>query len=102
MCACSAIGLRAGVSGRRAWLKHFGAGVDWFSMAQISVRRMIALILMTVLVIGGTVFTAATIARRSALDAARQQSASELMMTAMLNQETGARGYFRLLAILSG
>ena len=66
-----------------------------FSMAQISVRRMIALILMTVLVIGGTVFTAATMARSSALDAARQESASELMLTAMLNQETGARGYFQ-------
>jgi diguanylate cyclase (GGDEF)-like protein len=56
---------------------------------------MIALIVMTVLLIGGTVFAAATIARSSAVDAARQQSASELMLAAMLNQETGARGYFQ-------
>jgi len=63
-------------------------------MAQISVRRMTALVLMTVLLIGGTVFAAATIARNSAVGAARQQTASELMLAAMLNQETGARGYF--------
>jgi diguanylate cyclase (GGDEF)-like protein len=55
---------------------------------------MIALILTAVLVIGGTVFAAATSARSSAVDAADQQSASQMMLTAMLNQETGARGYF--------
>jgi CHASE3 domain sensor protein len=46
------------------------------------------------LVIGGTVFAAASIARSSAEAAARQQRASQLMLTGMLNQETGARGYF--------
>jgi diguanylate cyclase (GGDEF)-like protein len=56
---------------------------------------MIVLILATMLVVGGAVFAAATIARSSAIDAARQQTASELMLTAMLNQETGARGYFQ-------
>jgi diguanylate cyclase (GGDEF)-like protein len=55
---------------------------------------MVALILTTVLLIGGTVFGAATVARSSAIDAAQQQSASELMLSAMLNQETGSRGYF--------
>jgi diguanylate cyclase (GGDEF)-like protein len=50
---------------------------------------------MTVSLIGGTVLAAATIARNSAVDAARQQGASELMLTAMLNQETGARGFFQ-------
>ena len=64
------MGLRAGRLRSPCLLKHLGAGVDGFSMAQISVRRTIAVILMTVLVIGGTVFTAATIARSSALDAA--------------------------------
>jgi diguanylate cyclase (GGDEF)-like protein len=64
-------------------------------MAQITVGRMIALILTTMLLVGGAVFGAATIARNSGVDAARQQSASELMLTAMLNQETGARGYFQ-------
>jgi diguanylate cyclase (GGDEF)-like protein len=52
---------------------------------------------MTVLLIGGTVFAAATVAGSSAIEAARQQSASEQMLTAMLNQETGARGYFQTL-----
>ena len=55
---------------------------------------MLALVLMTVVLIGGTVFAAARIARDSAVNAARQQTASELMVTAMLDQETGARGYF--------
>jgi diguanylate cyclase (GGDEF)-like protein len=64
-------------------------------MAQITVRRMIALTLTAMLLIGGAVFGAATIARDSGIDAARQQSASQRMLTAMLNQETGARGYFQ-------
>lgn len=56
---------------------------------------MIGLILTAMLLIGGAVFGAATIAHNGAIDAARQQSASELMLTSMLNQETGARGYFQ-------
>jgi diguanylate cyclase (GGDEF)-like protein len=63
-------------------------------MAQTSVQRMTAVVVIAVLLIGGTVFAAATIARGSAIRAARQQTASESMLTAMLNQETGARGYF--------
>jgi diguanylate cyclase (GGDEF)-like protein len=63
-------------------------------MAAISFRRIAALVLLTVLVIGGAVFSAATLASRSSEHAARQRDASELMLTAMLNQETGARGYF--------
>jgi diguanylate cyclase (GGDEF)-like protein len=64
-------------------------------MPVISLRRVVALILTTVLMIGGTVFAAATIARNSAVHAAQQQNASELMLTAMIDQETGARGYFQ-------
>jgi diguanylate cyclase (GGDEF)-like protein len=56
---------------------------------------MIALVLTTVLLIGGTVFAAATAARNSAVASAAQQNASEGMLTAMLNQETGSRGYFQ-------
>jgi diguanylate cyclase (GGDEF)-like protein len=56
---------------------------------------MAALILVAVLLIGATVFVGATIARDSAVHAADQQNASEQMLTAMLNQETGARGYFQ-------
>jgi diguanylate cyclase (GGDEF)-like protein len=55
---------------------------------------MSAIIAITVLLIGGGVFSAATIARHSADNGARRQRESELMLTAMLNQETGARGYF--------
>jgi diguanylate cyclase (GGDEF)-like protein len=55
---------------------------------------MAAVVVVAVLLIGATVFAAATIARDSAIRAGRQQSASESMLTAMLNQETGARGYF--------
>ena len=64
-------------------------------MAQISVRRITLLILTAVVLVGATVFAAATVARSSAVQAARQQSASGLMLTAMLNEETGARGYFQ-------
>lgn len=67
-------------------------------MAAISFRRIVALVLLTVLVIGGAVFSAATIASNNAEHAARQKNASELMLTAMLNQETGARGYFEIRA----
>jgi diguanylate cyclase (GGDEF)-like protein len=63
-------------------------------MAAISFRRIVALVLLPVLVIGGAVFSAATLASNSAEHAARQKNASEQMLTAMLNQETGARGYF--------
>ena len=63
-------------------------------MAAISFRRIVAVVLLTVLLIGGAVFSAATLATNSAEHAAHQKDASELMLTAMLNQETGARGYF--------
>jgi diguanylate cyclase (GGDEF)-like protein len=63
-------------------------------MALISPRRIVALVLMSVLLIGGTVFAAATVERKSDLHAAAQQRASQLMLMAMINQETGARGYF--------
>jgi diguanylate cyclase (GGDEF)-like protein len=56
---------------------------------------MAVVIVVAVLVIGGTVFAAATLARHNAVASADQQSESDLMLTAMLNQETGARGYFQ-------
>jgi diguanylate cyclase (GGDEF)-like protein len=63
-------------------------------MAVVSLRRLVALVLVAVLLIGGTVFSAAVLARNSAEHAAAQTNTSDLMLTAMLNQETGARGYF--------
>ncbi len=64
-------------------------------MAQISIGRMMVVIVVTTALISGSVFAAATIASNRAVDAAQQQGASESMLTAMLNQETGARGYFQ-------
>ena len=64
-------------------------------MAVISLRRIVALVVMSVVLIGGTVVAAATLERDSDVHAAAQQSASQLMLTAMINQETGARGYFQ-------
>jgi diguanylate cyclase (GGDEF)-like protein len=52
------------------------------------------MIIVTVLLIGGAVFAGATLARNSADRGAQQQTASAQMLSAMLNQETGARGYF--------
>jgi diguanylate cyclase (GGDEF)-like protein len=63
-------------------------------MGRISPRRLTLLILTTVLAIVGIVFVAASFARASADHSAGQQTASQLMLTAMINQETGARGYF--------
>ncbi len=60
-------------------------------MAGISVQRVVVLIVVTVLLIGGAVFGGATIGRNSALRTAQQQTASSSMLSAMLNQETGAR-----------
>jgi diguanylate cyclase (GGDEF)-like protein len=63
-------------------------------MGRISQGRLTLLILTTVLTIVSIVFVAASFARASADHSARQQTASQLMLTAMINQETGARGYF--------
>src|ERR1700729_2340777 len=76
-------------------LKGRADGPMCVCMALISLRRMVVLIVTAVLLIGGTVFAAATFARRGDVRAARVQSDSQLMLTAMINQETGARGYFQ-------
>ena len=63
-------------------------------MAGISVRRMSALAALAVALIAAAVFVAAQIERDSALHASHQAEASQQLLTAMLDQETGARGYF--------
>jgi diguanylate cyclase (GGDEF)-like protein len=63
-------------------------------MPVIPLRRIAAIVIAAVLLIGGSVFAGATIARVSTMRGAQQQTASALMLSAMLNQETGARGYF--------
>jgi diguanylate cyclase (GGDEF)-like protein len=47
-----------------------------------------------VVLIACAVFATATIERQSALNAGRQQEAAQQLLTGMLDQETGARGFF--------
>lgn len=63
-------------------------------MAGLPFRRIAWLIALPVLLIAAAVFAAATIERTTAIDAGHQQQASQRLLTAMLDQETGARGYF--------
>jgi diguanylate cyclase (GGDEF)-like protein len=62
-------------------------------MTGISARRVAALIAIPVLLIACAVFATATIERNSALRAGTQEEAGQRLLTAMLDQETGARGY---------
>ena len=63
-------------------------------MAGLSPRRISLLLLIPVLLICIAVFATARIERDSAVQAGSQAEASQLMLTAMLDQETGARGFF--------
>lgn len=56
---------------------------------------MAAVIAVPVVLIACAVFATATIESRGALHAAQQQTAGQSLLTAMLDQETGARGYFQ-------
>ncbi|MFZ0041784.1 MAG: diguanylate cyclase [Solirubrobacteraceae bacterium] len=60
----------------------------------MSVRRVAALAALAVATIAAAVYVAARIERDSAIHASRQAEASQQLLTAMLDQETGARGYF--------
>jgi diguanylate cyclase (GGDEF)-like protein len=70
------------------------ADADVLLMIGISLRRLAALIAVPVLVIGCAVFATATIERDSALHSSSQDVAAHGLLTAMLDMETGARGYF--------
>jgi diguanylate cyclase (GGDEF)-like protein len=63
-------------------------------VAGLSPRRITLILLIPVLLICIAVFATARIERDSAVHAGAQAEASELMLTAMLDQETGARGFF--------
>jgi diguanylate cyclase (GGDEF)-like protein len=63
-------------------------------MTGLTVRRVAALIAVAVVLIACAVFATATIERDSALHAYQQQVAGQRLLTAMLDEETGARGYF--------
>jgi len=64
-------------------------------MTGLSTRQMAAVIAVPVVLIACAVFATATIEGRSAVHAAQQQAAGQRLLTAMLDQETGARGYFQ-------
>ena len=63
-------------------------------MTGLSARRVAMLFAIPVVLIAGAGFATATLERDSALHSSRQQSAGQRLLTAMLDQETGARGYF--------
>jgi diguanylate cyclase (GGDEF)-like protein len=66
-------------------------------MAAHSARRFGLPVAISVVLIAGAVFAAGRIERDSAIHAGQEQEASQLLLTSMLDQETGARGYFETL-----
>jgi diguanylate cyclase (GGDEF)-like protein len=64
-------------------------------MTGLSLRRGAALMAVPVILIACAVFATATIERQSALHAGRQQEAAQDLLTGMLDQETGVRGFFQ-------
>jgi diguanylate cyclase (GGDEF)-like protein len=63
-------------------------------MAGMSVRRVALLATIAVLLIGCADFAAGLIERDSAITAGQRMQASQRLLTAMLDQQSGARGYF--------
>jgi diguanylate cyclase (GGDEF)-like protein len=61
----------------------------------ISSRRVGLLVAIPVVLLAGAVFATANVQRSAALTSAHEQVASQAMLTAMLDQETGARGFFQ-------
>jgi diguanylate cyclase (GGDEF)-like protein len=63
-------------------------------MWSISPRRLALLLAVPVIMIAGAVFLTGRVQRDAALLGAKRQTTSQNMLTAMLDQETGARGLF--------
>jgi diguanylate cyclase (GGDEF)-like protein len=57
-------------------------------------RRALALILVPALLIALAMFESASVERRNALNSAQALDQTQRLLTAMLDEETGARGYF--------
>jgi diguanylate cyclase (GGDEF)-like protein len=57
-------------------------------------KRVLLLLMVPVILTAGAVFATAQVERHAALLGARRATASEQMLTSMLNQETGSRGFF--------
>jgi PAS domain S-box-containing protein len=65
------------------------------ALGTISVRRVMLVVASPVLLIALGLYATAHLERNAALLGASRQRASESLLTAMLNQETGARGFFQ-------
>ena len=63
-------------------------------MAGMSVRRMSLIAVLAVALIGCAVFAAGRIERDTAVDAGRSTLSAQSLLSAMREQESGARGYF--------
>ena len=63
-------------------------------MLGLSLRRFAAVIAVPVILIACAVFVTATLQRDGALDSARRQATGQQLLTTMLDEETGVRGYF--------
>jgi diguanylate cyclase (GGDEF)-like protein len=61
----------------------------------VSSRRVGLLLAIPVVLLAAAVFATANVQRSAALNSSREQVASQAMLTAMLDQETGARGFFQ-------
>ena len=63
-------------------------------MLGLNLRRLAVIILVPVVLIAIAVFATATFQRDSALSSAHREATGQQLLTTMLDEETGARGYF--------
>src|ERR1035441_528736 len=70
--------------------------LSMMSDAGRSLRRVGVLVCVPVALIAGAVFLTANVQRSAVEHAAQQQETSESMLNAILNQESGARGFYEL------
>jgi CHASE3 domain sensor protein len=68
---------------------------DRIQIGTRSFRRIALVLILPVVLIAGAVLATAELQRHTAVLASSRQVASQQLLTAMLDQETGARGYFQ-------
>ncbi len=68
---------------------------DRIQMGTRSFRRITLILILPVVLIAGAVLATAEVQRHTAVVASSRQVASQQLLTAMLDEETGARGYFQ-------
>ena len=72
-----------------------GSPADGKQIRPISSRQLALLLIVPVIVIAGAVYLTSQVQRNAAVVGSERQVASQQLLTAMLDQETGARGYFQ-------